>query len=136
LYPSKTVRDEQNIELAEAFALHSKQIHVKKVTASTSIRNGKTFTTIQPEWIETIPIGYGDGWIRKLQGFKVLVNGKKMPIVGRICMDQTMILLDQKYALGTKVTLIGEQYNERIKMDDVADHLETINYEIPCMINS
>lgn len=136
LYPSKTVRDEQNIELAEAFSLHSKLIHVKKVPARTSISYGKTFTTNQPEWIGTIPIGYGDGWIRKLQGFKVLVNGKKMPIVGRICMDQTMILLDQKYALGTKVTLIGEQYNERIKMDDVADHLETINYEIPCMINS
>src|SRR5699024_12204304 len=77
LYPSKTVRDEQNIELAEAFSLHSKLIHVKKVPARTSISYGKTFTTNQPEWIGTIPIGYGDGWIRKLQGFKVLVNGKK-----------------------------------------------------------
>src|SRR5699024_12448322 len=48
LYPSKTVRDEQNIELAEAFSLHSKLIHVKKVPARTSISYGKTFTTNQP----------------------------------------------------------------------------------------
>ncbi|HEX6594124.1 MAG TPA: alanine racemase, partial [Bacillota bacterium] len=67
LYPSKAVQEEDRIELAEAFSLHSQLIHIKKVPAGTTISYGKTFTTEKDEWIGTIPIGYGDGWIRKLQ---------------------------------------------------------------------
>ena len=54
---------------------------------------------------------------------------------GRICMDQFMIRLDQEYPIGTKVTLIGKQGDQEISADEIAEHLETINYEIPCMIS-
>jgi alanine racemase len=135
LYPSKAVKQEDNIVLRPAFSLRSKLIHVKKVSAGESISYGRTYKTKEDEWIGTIPIGYGDGWLRKLQGFSVLVDGKPQQIVGRICMDQTMLRLDQPYRVGTEVTLIGKQGNAIIEMDDVADYLETINYEIPCMIN-
>lgn len=134
LYPSDTVKQENNIPLQQAFSLHSRLIHVKEVEPGTSISYGVTYTAESKEWIGTIPIGYADGWIRKLQGFEVLVNGKRMPIVGRICMDQTMIRLDDFYPLGSKVTLIGKQKDAEISMDDVAEYLETINYEIPCNI--
>ncbi len=54
-------------------------------------------------------IGYADGWIRKLSNFEVLVDGVKVPIVGRICMDQLMIKLPKMYKMGTKVTFIGNK---------------------------
>lgn len=136
LYPSETVKKEQDISLKQAFSLHSRLIHVKKVAAGESISYGATYTAEQDEWIGTIMIGYADGWIRKLQGMDVLINGKRMPIAGRICMDQTMIKLDQEYPVGTMVTLIGSQGNETIEVDEIAAYLETINYEVPCMISS
>lgn len=135
LYPSKSVKAENGIVLEPAFSLHSRLVHVKKVTAGSAVSYGRTYIAEKDEWIGTIPIGYGDGWLRKLQGFHVLIGGKRLPIVGRICMDQTMIRLDGPYDIGTKVTLIGEQEGKRIEMDEVADYLDTINYEIPCTIN-
>lgn len=136
LYPSKAVREEGHIDLKPAFSMHSKLIHVKKIAAGESISYGMTYTAESEEWIGTIPIGYGDGWIRKLQGASVLVDGNRVPIVGRVCMDQTMIRLDKEYPIGTKVTLIGAQNDAVISMDEIADYLNTINYEIPCMINN
>ncbi|GGF33185.1 alanine racemase 1 [Halobacillus andaensis] len=135
LYPSGDVKKERPIELQPAFSLNSRLIHVKKVGPGESLSYGATYTTSETEWIGTVPVGYADGWIRKLQGFEVLVDGKRHPIVGRICMDQFMIRLDQEYSLGSKVTLIGKQNQEEVHMDDVAEHLETINYEIPCTIS-
>ena len=135
LYPSAFVKEKQCIHLEQAFSLHSRLIHVKQIQAGDTVSYGREFTAEKSEWIGTIPIGYGDGWTRRLQGTSVLVDGRKCPIVGRICMDRTMILLDKPYAIGTKVTLIGKQQNSYISMDDLAQYLGTINYEIPCMIN-
>ncbi|WP_060681895.1 alanine racemase [Virgibacillus halodenitrificans] len=135
LYPSGTVKSERDVELKQAFSLHSRLAHVKKIAAGETVSYGATYKAEKDEWIGTIPIGYGDGWIRKLQGVDVLVNGKRMPIVGRICMDQTMIRLDGEYPIDTKVTLIGKQNSAEIEMDEIAAHAETINYEIPCIIN-
>ncbi|UFU01314.1 alanine racemase [Radiobacillus kanasensis] len=134
LYPSDTVKKEKPIDLQQAFSLHSKLVHVKKLPPGEGVSYGATYVTEEEEWIGTIPIGYADGYIRKLQGSDVLVEGKRMPIVGRICMDQCMIRLDKEYPIGTNVTLIGKQGDEEISIDELADHLETINYEIPCMI--
>lgn len=135
LYPSSGIKEDNTISLKQAFSLYSKLVHVKKIHAGQSISYGQTYKADKDEWIGTVPIGYGDGWIRKLQGFHVLVDGEYMPIVGRICMDMMMVRLNKSYDVGTKVVLIGEQNNNRITMDDVAEHLDTINYEIPCMIN-
>lgn len=135
LYPSSTLKKEKQIPLSQAFSLHSKLVHVKKIAAGETVSYGQTYIAEKNEWIGTLPIGYGDGWTRKLQGFHVLIDGKQMPIVGRICMDMTMVRLDQEYEIGTQVTLIGGQKGKYISMDDVADYLETINYEIPCLLN-
>ncbi|SFB38850.1 alanine racemase [Lentibacillus halodurans] len=135
LYPSDVLKDEREINLKPAFSLYSRLIHVKRMAPGESISYGATYTTGHYEYIGTIPIGYADGWIRKLQGMDVLVDGKRMPIVGRITMDQTMIKLDQEYPVGSKVTLIGKQWNDEIETDELAAKLETINYEIPCMIS-
>lgn len=136
LYPSPVVKKERKIDLNPAFSLHSRLIHVKKIAPGESVSYGATYTADKEEWIGTFPIGYADGWRRKLQGIEVLVDGKRMNTVGRVCMDQTMVKLDKEYPVGTKVTLIGLQGNEEIAADYLADWLETINYEVPCMISA
>lgn len=135
LYPSKDIRNLHTVDLQQAFSLYSELIQVKKIPAGECVSYGATYCAKEDEWIGTIPIGYGDGWSRKLQGFHVLIDGKKMPIVGRICMDVMMVKLDRAYEVGQLVTLIGKDGDAMIGMSDVADHLETINYEIPCMLS-
>lgn len=136
LSPSKEIEDEIPFQLKEAFSLHSKIIHVKEVNANDGISYGATYKAKGKEWIATIPIGYADGWLRQNSnnGF-VIVNGERCPIVGRVCMDQMMVKLEKKVEVGTQVTLIGEQAGEMISVDEVAERLGTINYEIPCMIS-
>lgn len=136
LYPSRHIKILKNVELQEAFSLYSELVQVKKVSKGEYIGYGAHYTVEEDMWIGTVPIGYGDGWSRALQGFHVLVNGKEMPIIGRVCMDSMMIRLDQAYEVGEKVTLIGRDGEAVIEMDDLAYHLNTINYEIPCMLTS
>lgn len=135
LYPSNYLKESQPIKLKQVFSLYSRLVHVKQVAKGESISYDSSYRAEGNEWIGTILIGYGDGWLRKLQGAQVLVDGERVPIVGRICMDQTMIRLKKEYPIGTKVTLIGSQKEESIEVDEIANHLGTINYEIPCMIN-
>lgn len=135
LYPSDVIRTEASVALKPAFTLKSKLMHVKQVVAGEPIGYGMAYITSRDEWIGTIGIGYADGWTRRMQGFEVLIDGKKHPIAGRICMDQMMISLDKAYPIGTEVVLIGKQGHEEISVGDVANHLGTINYEIPCLLN-
>ncbi|WP_407676527.1 alanine racemase [Perspicuibacillus lycopersici] len=137
LTPSTEIKDDLPISLKPAFSLHSKLVHVKNVKKGTKIGYGCTYTVeCDDEWIGTIPIGYADGWIRALQGQTVLINGMRAPIVGRICMDQCMVKLPSYFPVGTEVTLIGKQQNDEITVDEVADKLQTINYEVICMISN
>src|SRR5690625_7937488 len=94
LYPSSEVKKEKVIDLKQALFLHSRLVHVKERGEGEAVGYGAEFKTNKSEWIGTIPIGYGDGWPRKLQGADVLIEGKRFPVVGRICMDQTMIQLE------------------------------------------
>jgi alanine racemase len=134
LTPSREMEQEIPFLLREAFSLHSKLVHVKKVQMGEKISYGATYEAEKEEWIGTIPIGYADGWIRKLQGQEVLVRGTRSPIVGRICMDQCMIRLPYYVPVGTTVTLIGHQGDQFISVNEVAGKLDTINYEVPCII--
>lgn len=136
LYPSPYLAEQQPIELQPAFSLHSRLVEVKQVNKGDTVSYGRTYEAEETEWIGTVPIGYADGWLRKLQGAEVLINGKRMPIVGRICMDQFMVRLDKEYPIGEKVTLIGKQDQEEITMQETANFLETIVYEIPCIISN
>lgn len=136
LTPSPEIQSLLPFTLKPAFSLHTKLIHVKQMHAGEKVSYGATYEASEGEWIGTLPIGYADGWIRKLRGQEVLVDGKRTPIVGRICMDQCMIRLPHKYLCGTEVTLIGRQGDEEITIDDIAKKLETINYEVPCVITA
>lgn len=137
LYPSAVVKRERPIKLKPALSLYSRLIHVKQVKEGTPISyGGATYVTESEEWIGTVPLGYADGIRRGLQGAKVIVNGERCEIIGRICMDQFMVRLTKPAKTGDIVTLIGSQHTESVEMDEWADYLNTINYEIACMISN
>ena len=125
----------ESYPLKPAMELVSELIQVKELAAGEGVGYGKTYDTPEKEWIGTIPIGYADGWLRKMQGFSLLVEGEFCEIVGRVCMDQLMIRLPREFKVGTKVTLIGRSKGQEITMQDVADHLGTIHYEVCCMLS-
>ncbi|CAF4925739.1 unnamed protein product, partial [Rotaria sp. Silwood1] len=106
--------------LRTAMSVHSTLDLVKLLNATEKIGYSGTYTTTEPEWIGTVPIGYADGWHQNFKGTGVLVEGKRLSIVGRISMDQLMIGLDRPYPIGTRVTFIGQQGNDTITVDDVA----------------
>ncbi|MEW4193879.1 alanine racemase [Bacillus altitudinis] len=134
LSPSEEIKDELPFQLEEALSLHTKLAHVKPIQKGESVSYGATYTANQDTWIGTIPIGYADGWIRKLAGTEVLVGGKRRKIAGRVCMDQFMVDLKKDIPAGEPVVLIGTQGEDRISVDEIAKRLETINYEITCSV--
>ncbi|MGX6961372.1 alanine racemase [Vagococcus xieshaowenii] len=123
-------------ELKPAASLTTELVFVKQLHVGDKVSYGATYQASEDEWIGTLPIGYADGWNRKLQGFKVLVDGNYCEIIGRVCMDQCMIRLPKYYSPGTTVTLMGEDNGQVIDANDIAHYLETISYEVLCGIST
>jgi alanine racemase len=87
--------------------------------------------------VVTIPVGYGDGYLRSLSNkASVLIRGKRYSIVGRVCMDQLMVNIGQGEAYnGDEVTLIGESGGERISVEELAQAIDTTPHEILVLLN-
>ena len=119
-------------DLQPALSLTAQLSFVKKLAKGKSISYGATYTAAEDEWIGTVPIGYADGYERRLQGFHVLVDGQVCEIVGRVCMDQMMVRLPHEVPVGTQVTLVGTDGDQTITLQDIADYCGTIHYEIAC----
>lgn len=136
-YPSSEVND-RAVSLQPALTFKTKIVHLKQPPPGIGVSYGKTYTVRGDEWIATIPVGYADGFSRQLsnRGF-ALVNGVKVPIVGRICMDQVMLDVSQAMPvqIGDEVVLYGRQGDEEISVDEIARELQTINYEVTCMLS-
>ena len=111
---------------------------VKNVHAGETLGYGRTFTAQTEMKVATVCVGYADGYNRLLSNkFYVLINGKRAPVLGRVCMDQLMVDVSDisGVEMGTKVTLLGQNGNEIITADDMADAIGTIGYEIVCNIS-
>jgi len=138
LYPSDEV-DKSRIDLIPVMTLKARIIHLKKVPAGFPVSYGMTHRTPSPTVIATVPVGYADGFNRRLSNRgHMLVRGQKAPIVGRVCMDLTMIDVGHipGVAVEDEVVILGRQANEAITADDLASQLETINYEITSAITA
>lgn len=106
---------------------------VKELKSGSYVSYGNTYRTEQEETIAVIPVGYADGFRRAPTRWQaVLVHGQRAPIVGRICMDQTMLDVSHipNVRAGDEVVLIGRQVEDEISAEEVADWLGTINYEV------
>ncbi|MBU0970259.1 MAG: alanine racemase [Proteobacteria bacterium] len=138
LWPSDET-DHTRITLKPAMSILSKIIHLKSVPKGFAVSYGSTHLTKTATRIATIPIGYADGYSRQLsnQG-QMLVRGIKASIVGRVCMDFTMIDVGHipDCVLGDEVVVMGAQGNGKITADDIAATLGTINYEITASLTT
>lgn len=136
LYPSQSVNHER-VNLKEVMCLKAKIAQVKEIEAGSGISYGLTYKCEHKTKIATLPIGYADGYTRMLSNkAKVLVQNKIVPVLGNICMDQCIIdVTNLDVKMGDEVVLYGGNNKDGISIDSVANLLNTINYEIVCMVD-
>lgn len=136
MWPSDEVRRDI-IALKPLLSLKSHITFIKKVPAGMQISYGGTYETDSETVVATVPVGYGDGYPRSLsnKGY-VLVRGMRVPIIGRVCMDQFMIDVSLVPGVSTfdEVTLIGCDGDECITMEDLQHWSGMLNYELACLI--
>ncbi len=130
-------RDRKEIPLEPALSWKTAVTQVKMVPAGTWVSYGRTYVTRRNELLATLPVGYADGFNRGLsnKGW-VLVRGRRVPVVGRVCMDQTVVMVSEAGPVepGEEVVLIGRQGEEVITADEMAEWLGTISNEVLCNI--
>lgn len=134
LNPSSQV----DIGLQPVMSWKTKVTHIKNIKAGETVSYGRTFQAAYPTRVATIPIGYADGLRRALsnQG-EVLVHGKRSSIIGRVCMDQTMLEVTNipEVEVGDVVTILGKDGDEQITATEMAEWIGTISYEVVCGIS-
>lgn len=134
LWPSPEVK--KTIDLRPAMRFKTKVAYVKPMPPMRGISYGGTFVTADDSVIATLPVGYADGYTRRLSGAAMVqIRGRRVPVVGRICMDQCMADVTgiSGVKAGDEVVLFG---SEQVPVDEIAELLGTINYEIVCMVSS
>lgn len=138
LWPSDIVQANNRIQLKPMFTLKSRVVYVKTVPKGQEISYGGTYTTMRETKVATICIGYGDGYPRSLSNVGVvLLQGQRVPILGRVCMDQFMVDvtdLNLPVCVGDIVTLIGKDGRECITMEELGKLSGRFNYELVCDI--
>lgn len=129
-YPSPAVP--HPIVLHPALRWFARAVFVKRVEAGTPISYGATYAPRRPSTIVTLPVGYADGLRRELSNKgQVLLHGQRVPIAGRVCMDQVMVDAgDLAVTVGERALIIGKQNGAAITADDLARWLGTISYEV------
>lgn len=135
-YPSEEVNKE-HLAIKNVMTVKTKVCHIKELDRDMYVSYGRTFKTDRKSIIATLPIGYADGYSRLLSGkAKVIINGKLVPVVGRICMDQCMIDVTDagEVNVGDDVVILGSDGELKFNADDMAEAMGTINYEVLCMI--
>jgi alanine racemase len=134
-YPSPTFQS--LIRLKPVMTLKTHIHFIKKVSPGKKISYGGTFVTKRESRIATLPIGYADGYSRHLsnQG-EVLIRGKRVPVVGKVCMDFIMVDVTDlpKVSIGDEVILMGSQGREQITAEEIAEKIGSISYEVLCSI--
>ena len=125
------------LDLQPAMTLKTTVAYVKTLRAGADISYGRTFTAERDMKIATVPIGYADGFVRQnaRDGY-MLVNGRRAKIVGRICMDQTMLDVTgiEDVKVGDEVIVFGTGEHGEPTADTLARNTDTINYEVVCLV--
>ncbi|MBI5696899.1 MAG: alanine racemase [Nitrospirae bacterium] len=136
-YPEPHMRE--YLDLRPVMSVRTRVMHVKTLEAGRPVSYGRTYVTPSPTVIATLPIGYADGFNRRLSNRgEVLVGGMKCPVLGRVCMD--LIMVDATAVTGVKsgdeAVVLGRQGDAVISAEDVAELLGTISYEVLCNVSA
>ncbi len=135
LSPSKKL--DKRLALRPAMQIKSVIAQIKTVDPDTAVSYGATYHTKDRTTVATVPIGYADGYTRSLGNRAFMtVNGKKAPVIGRVCMDQLMLDITgiEGVQTGDEVTVVGDGENNTFSFDDMAEMTGTINYELVCLV--
>ncbi len=135
LYPDEWMRS--LLPLEPVMSLRTHISHVKQVPADIAVSYGRKYRTERTATLGTVPIGYADGYTRRVFGKAVmLVNGTFVPVCGRVCMDQCILDISNVDGIepGTLVTVFGKDGNEALSVVTYASWSDTINYEVVCSI--
>ena len=134
LKPSPTIANPRVHDLKPVLEWKTRITYLKEVPAGTGLSYGHTFHTARPSLIATVPIGYGDGLSRRLSNnLALVVGGMRCAQVGDICMDQSLVdvtALRGCVQVGDEVVIIGQQGQAVVTVDELANKLGAINYEI------
>lgn len=133
-YPSDEM-DQSRMELRPAMELKSRIVHIKTVPEGTPIGYGGSFVTERRTVVATVPVGYGDGYPRSLSNKgEMLVRGRRVPIIGRVCMDQTMLDVTDipEVKEGDCVTVVGRDGDDVLTLEEVSGLAGSFNYEFLC----
>lgn len=134
LIPPGCPQPKTSPDLIPVMSWYAKVIHMKTVPVGTSVSYGRHFVAERPTKVLTVSIGYADGLSRRYSnGFEMIVGGQRAPIIGNVCMDMCMLdATDISEYVGVRslVTVFGKHRS----VDELADYLGTINYEITCII--
>lgn len=136
VYPTAEAR--RSVPVRPALAWKSRVVYFKVVLPDHPVSYGSTWVSDRMTRVITIPVGYGDGYSRRMSGrAEVLVRGKRYPVIGRICMDQLMVNIgwDSAYN-GDEVVLLGEADDQSITVEELAAWADTNVYEILTSINT
>ena len=126
------------MELRPAMSLKSRLVRIATIPAGQSVGYGRTFVAGRDSRVGTVPVGYGDGldWRLQNKGW-ALIRGQRVPLVGRVSMDNIAVdLTDAEAEVGDEVVLLGCQCGQRISAEEIAELSGTISYDVPCSITA
>jgi alanine racemase len=136
VYPSDDVP--RALDVRPALRWTTRVTYFKVVRPGSPVGYGATWVADRPTRVVTLPVGYGDGYLRAMSGkAEVLIRGRRYPVIGRIAMDQIMVSIGDGEAYnGDEVTLVGADGGERITVEDLARQAGTIPHEVLTAINT
>ena len=135
-YPSLPLKEK--VSLRPVMSLKTRIIHLKRVPKDFSVSYGRIFITKKESLIATLPVGYADGYSRALSNRgEVLIGGKRAPVAGVVCMDMVMVDVTaiSGVEIGEEVVILGNQGQETISAEEIAQKAGTISYEFFCGIS-
>lgn len=127
------------VALQPALRWTTEVMFTKRVAAGEAVSYGRTWRAASDTVVATLPVGYADGYSRLFSSRgRVLIGGRSCPVVGRVCMDQTMVDLgpDGDAVVGDEVVLLGRQGAQEITAQELADLMGTITYEVTCLVGA
>ncbi|TSC69643.1 MAG: alanine racemase [Parcubacteria group bacterium Gr01-1014_70] len=141
LYPSKDVQSLalNKIKLKPVLTWKTRIAQIKQIPKGATVGYDRAFIALQPMKIAVLPVGYWDGYDRRLSNKgSVLIHGKKCSVVGNICMNMIMVDVTDvpRMRAGDEAVLLGKQGSAEITSEELAAKIGTINYEVVTRINS